>query len=122
MEYFGHYDSKGEYVTFYVEEIHGKNIPSPTVLLNHNQWQEALTGEYVVINGEHKKREKPREELLDIDSIRTIRNNKLINSDWTQLVDSPLSEEKKNEWKIYRQKLRDITKPENITNEFPIEP
>lgn len=29
-------------------------------------------------------------------------------SDWTQLPDSPLSEEEKNEWAVYRQALRDI--------------
>ena len=36
------------------------------------------------------------------------RNRKLEFSDWTQFVDSPLSDEKKNEWAVYRQLLRDI--------------
>jgi hypothetical protein len=36
------------------------------------------------------------------------RNRKLEASDWTQFVDSPLSDEKKNEWAVYRQLLRDI--------------
>ena len=36
------------------------------------------------------------------------RNNKLIDSDWTQMPDSPLSGEKKTEWATYRQTLRDI--------------
>ena len=31
-------------------------------------------------------------------------------SDWTQTVDSPLSESKKEEWKTYRQALRDLSK------------
>ncbi len=29
-------------------------------------------------------------------------------SDWTQTVDSPLSDSKKAEWATYRQKLRDL--------------
>lgn len=122
MEYYGHYDDKGEYLGFYVEEIHGDNIPSPTVVLNYEEWQEALTGDYIVENKKHSKRTKAKEEFLDVNLIRTIRNTKLMESDWTQLPDVPLSEEKKREWREYRQKLRDITKPENISNEFPIKP
>jgi hypothetical protein len=34
----------------------------------------------------------------------------LRNSDWTQLPDSPLSDKKKEEFAVYRNKLRDITK------------
>lgn len=37
------------------------------------------------------------------------RNWKLGTSDWTQVVDSPLSEESKAEWRVYRQALRDLT-------------
>jgi hypothetical protein len=36
------------------------------------------------------------------------RNRKLEASDWTQFVDNPLADEKKNEWAVYRQALRDI--------------
>lgn len=38
----------------------------------------------------------------------------LISSDWTQLVDSPLTPEKKQEWAEYRQQLRDITEQEHF--------
>jgi len=41
--------------------------------------------------------------------IRQQRNNKLYESDWTQLADAPLSDEQKDEYKIYRKALRDIT-------------
>lgn len=37
------------------------------------------------------------------------RNELLASSDWTQTVDSPLSEEKKAAWAVYRKQLRDIT-------------
>ena len=40
--------------------------------------------------------------------IKTQRNMKLTSSDWTQAVDSPLSDAKKAEWQTYRQALRDI--------------
>ncbi len=41
---------------------------------------------------------------------RDYRNNLLAQCDWTQAADSPLSNSKKNEWKTYRQKLRDLPK------------
>jgi hypothetical protein len=47
--------------------------------------------------------------------LRLLRDSKLIDSDWTQLVDAPLTEEQKILWQVYRQQLRDI--PENIENE-----
>ena len=45
--------------------------------------------------------------------VRNIRNNELTACDWTQLPDSPLTTEKKAEWAVYRQALRDITTQEN---------
>lgn len=42
-------------------------------------------------------------------SIRYERNMLLSQCDWTQLADSPLSNQKQTEWQIYRQELRDIT-------------
>ena len=40
--------------------------------------------------------------------IREIRESLLLTSDWTQMPDNPLSDEKKAEWAVYRQALRDI--------------
>lgn len=42
--------------------------------------------------------------------VRMPRNFDLASSDWTQMADSPLSQEKKAEWAAYRQQLRDLTK------------
>lgn len=50
--------------------------------------------------------------------IREKRNRKLLDSDWTQSADSPLSDSKKAEWATYRQALRDLTN--NYTNEDSI--
>ncbi len=54
-----------------------------------------------------------------IGALRNVRDILLRESDWTQFTDSPLSESKKNEWKTYRQSLRDLpateSDPENPT-------
>lgn len=42
------------------------------------------------------------------ETLRIERNYMLTQCDWTQLPDSPLSEEKKEEYKQYRQRLRDL--------------
>jgi len=40
--------------------------------------------------------------------VRQERDKRLAECDWTQNIDSPLSNEKKVEWQTYRQLLRDI--------------
>lgn len=42
--------------------------------------------------------------------VRRRRNEKLRDSDWTQMPDNGIEPTKKQEWVAYRQKLRDITK------------
>ncbi len=41
-------------------------------------------------------------------SVRATRNQKLTDTDWTQMADSPLASDKKTEWATYRQSLRDL--------------
>ena len=48
--------------------------------------------------------------------LRRLRNIFLLESDWTQFSDSPLTDEQKNLWSIYRQELRDL--PENSNPSF----
>lgn len=65
---------------------------------------------------------------LIISETRNLRNFKLGMSDWTQGADAPLTDEKKAEWRTYRQALRDIMTnlpadlddPENVS--WPTEP
>ncbi len=55
--------------------------------------------------------------FTNYEDLRTVRNAVLAKCDYTQLSDSPLSDELKTEWATYRQSLRDL--PENtpdITN------
>ena len=56
-------------------------------------------------------------------NIRSRRNIELNESDWTQLSDSPLTAEKKEEFRVYRQSLRDITTQLNpFSIEWPTPP
>ena len=50
--------------------------------------------------------------------LRTLRDQRLTESDWTQVADAPLTEEQKIAWQSYRQALRDL--PENITDPKPL--
>ena len=53
--------------------------------------------------------------------IRQLRDSLLFESDWTQLSDSPQSAN--NDWKTYRQSLRDITSQSNPFNiNWPVKP
>ena len=49
---------------------------------------------------------------------RIRRNERLKESDWTQMPDSPLSDTKKAEWATYRQQLRDMMA--SVTDEMEI--
>ena len=57
---------------------------------------------------------------------RTTRNNLLDDSDWTQMNDSPLSNEVKTAWATYRQELRGISDldawPNLADDDWPVAP
>ena len=46
--------------------------------------------------------------IFKFTELRIKRNNELLISDWTQSPDSPLSNGKKEEWRIWRQEMRDV--------------
>lgn len=54
---------------------------------------------------------KSNEHLAEraLGQVRSMRNKLLLNCDWTQNADAPITAEKKAEWGTYRQSLRDIT-------------
>ncbi|WP_083572220.1 phage tail assembly chaperone [Flavobacterium johnsoniae] len=112
--YKGTYNENGEYTGFYVEEIH-ENIPQPNIELSEEEWQQALSKNYKVINGKHAYSAFVQNQNDILENLRTTRNILLTESDWTQVEDSPLSEEKKTEWKNYRQALRDLTDLDDLT-------
>ena len=57
---------------------------------------------------------------------RTTRNKLLSDSDWTQMNDSPLTNEAKTAWATYRQELRDVTDldawPNMGDDDWPVAP
>ena len=64
--------------------------------------------------------------ILNWTKVTLMRNFLLMDSDWTQLGDAPLSAEEKAKWVTYRQKLRDIpadqkSRPANSVI-FPVSP
>jgi hypothetical protein len=70
--------------------------------------------EHIVVNGEAVAR---TDNILEI--LRLKRDALLTESDWTQVNDSPLTTEKKAEWAVYRQALRDL--PANNINATSID-
>ena len=54
------------------------------------------------------KSPRPEDPLTTLESIRNNRMYMLRSCDWTQGLDSPLSDTKKAEWAMYRQALRDL--------------
>lgn len=67
---------------------------------------------------------KTQEQLAQ--ALREMRQVLLNESDWTQMPDCPLSEEIKNDWRIWRQEMRDITStatfPLDYTFQLPVPP
>lgn len=82
-----------------------------------------ITGSYFVVGEDEvveyqtiaQKSESEIQEFINQQwiNIRSQREIYLKECDWTQLSDVPLSDEKKEEWKLYRQSLRDITNYDN---------
>jgi hypothetical protein len=87
----------GEFVSFLA-------TPNDTAEHGRDIYNNAVNGDYGIVKDyEHPPLE---DELREI---RNIRLGLLKDCDWTVGEDSPLSADKKAEWKTYRQELRDLT-------------
>ena len=64
---------------------------------------------YAVLPDGADVEERPLTEAQALDAVRSVRNAKLVDSDYTQLPDVTITPERVEEWRIYRQQLRDIT-------------
>ena len=124
---FAAYDSEGNYSGFYHTEFFSiENIPTPNIELTSDQWNETFDFRCKVIDGEHTvipfTTQEMQEEKLTM--LRSERDKLLRDSDWTQMVtDVPLSDSKKEEWRIYRQALRDLPETADLDNViFPQKP
>jgi hypothetical protein len=67
---------------------------------------------YAVLPDGADVEERPYTEAQAMQALRTERNLRLVNSDYTQLPDVTLTDAQVEAWRVYRQELRDIT--ENI--------
>lgn len=104
------YPNNPEMQTRYNEYI----IPDDKDVLDNSQ-------KYVVENGVCVLKQLTTDELLA--KIREKRDSLLKQCDFTQLPDVPLTDAKKEEWKIYRQQLREFPKSCDVNNPiFPIQP
>ncbi|NSM26784.1 hypothetical protein HT094_22040 [Shewanella sp. ZOR0012] len=68
----------------------------------------------------------PLEELIKMTwfSVRAKRDKMISETDWTQMSDSPLSVDKIEEFKVYRQALRDLPQSTDNPDEivWPVKP
>ena len=67
---------------------------------------------------------KARIDATAATSVRATRDQKLTDTDWTQMADSPLTSDKKTEWAAYRTSLRDLPSASGFphTMTWPTEP
>jgi len=122
-KYYGNYGTNGYYKGFYTSDVWElKNIPVPFIELTKQEWLDAIETRCKVVNGLHTKEPltATETEVRDKSVIRAKRNHLLKQSDWTQLLNSPISANKQAEWATYRQQLRDITKTKPYI--FPTKP
>jgi len=69
-----------------------------------------------------ENRPEPTDEIK-MAAIRQERDRLLTECDWTVLVDSPLGTTAKNNWKTYRQSLRDLPATVDVDNvQYPVKP
>ena len=90
--------------------------------ITYSYWDEY--GEsYLVLPDGVTAEDRPYTEAEAMDALRTERNLRLVNSDYTQLPDVNLTEAQVEAWRVYRQELRDITDGLvwNVT-QWPVKP
>jgi hypothetical protein len=104
-------DSKGNWVEKYV----AKDMFADTT-------EEGVT----TTKAEHEAAYQATLDAATAEGHRVTRNKLLADSDWTQINDSPLSNEDKTAWATYRQELRGITDldswPNLADDDWPVAP
>ena len=86
--------------------------------------QKIVNGVYMDLTAEEEAEIDAQREAADLDlsDIRIQRNGLLAASDWTLMVDSALTDEKKAEWTTYRQELRDYPAQSDRVSTLPAWP
>ena len=67
---------------------------------------------------------EPKPEPMTAEEARAKRDKLLAETDWTQVLDAPISAECREAFRVYRQALRDITEQEGFPSviEWPVKP
>lgn len=80
------------------------------IILEHESWLNpsdlSIVDGKIQVKAITQTDEEIKQQKLSV--IRLNRDKLLAVSDWTQFADSPLTDEKKKEWQVYRQALRDM--------------
>lgn len=96
-------DKTGQKTDNFITIEEGEHPPLPSHLSIVNNQVTVLTGDALATSI------AAEEAQLELNELRTERDKRLASSDWTQGIDSPLSDTAKAQWQVYRQTLRDIT-------------
>ena len=82
--------------------------------------QKVVNGVYYDLTPEEEAELAAQAEALDLDLgfVRSRRNGRLSSCDWTQLGDATLGDHTAEEWRTYRQALKDI--PQNYTRQSTV--
>lgn len=82
-------------------------LSDPVYIIQENSVTERVTLEEWDL--ETQERIKAQDKAVAKNSVRYHRDLILTETDWTQMLDSPISTEEKQAWQVFRQSLRDIT-------------
>ena len=97
---------------FFLEGLH-EVMPDDCLPLTDEEYNALMQGQSegktIVYKARKVQLETPKPTVPTWERIREVRDQKLAECDWTQMSDSPLDEATRDAWKVYRQKLRDIT-------------
>lgn len=120
MKYIATYNDDGFYTGLYPTDIwNEEDIPAGNKIeLTKEQWLEVSSKKCKIIDGVHTIIEKTDAEIIEL-AINSVRNNRdklLLQSDWTQLKDAPLTDAQRQAWATYRQSLRDLPATVDINN------
>lgn len=120
MKYYAIYNNEGYYEGFYPTDIWPEeSIPEGNKIeLTYEQWQEGVLKKCRVVDGVHTVVQESEQEVNEktLQGLREKRDELLLQSDWTQLQDSPLTDAQRQAWATYRQSLRDLPSTVDINN------
>ena len=104
-------DSKGNWVEKYVAR---------------DMFADTTVDGKTVTKAEHEAAYQATLDAATAEGHRTTRNKLLVDSDWTQVNDSPLANDVKTSWAVYRSELRGITDLDEWPNledaDWPVAP